>query len=84
MGELVRSRFMGDGLSFGERGRFLGDLEFVSDGSRLIVPDSSEMAGFSFDVSSGSSCSRFIGVSSSLKDGGKGSGSGILGIGKSL
>ena len=83
VGEVVLSRFMGDGSNFGESDRFLGDLASVSDGSCFVVAGSSWIVGFP-NGSSFTGASSLAGVSSSFSNGGRGSGRGIIGIGKSL
>ncbi len=81
VGELLRSRLVGERLSFGDKLRFRLFCASVSDSSCLVV------VGSSFDVDSPNS-SSFDGGScltvafSSCNDGGSGSGKGIVGVGK--
>lgn len=58
VGELLRSRFVGEESDFDERFRFTPVCVSVSDGSCLIVIDSSFAVGSSSDRSSvdGGSC----------------------------
>ncbi len=77
---MVRSRLTDEGSGFGEMERFFGDLVSFWVGPCLVslgkswVVDGSSMAGGS----------AFTDVFSCFSNGGRGSGSGIVGIGKSL
>lgn len=84
MGELVRSRLTDEGSSFGEMERFFGDLVSFWVGPSLVSLGEPWAVGVSLDCSSTAGGSPFTGVFSCFSNGGRGSGSGIFGMGKSL
>ena len=84
MGELVRSRLTDEGSGFGEIERFFVDVVSFWVGACLVPLGESWVVGVSLDGSSMAGGSDLLGVFSCLNSGGRASGRGILGMGKSL
>ena len=84
VGELVRSRLTDEGSGFGEIERFFGDLVSFWVGPCLVSLGESWLVGVSLDDSSMAGGSAFTDVFSCFSNGDRGSGSGIVGMGKSL
>ena len=84
MGELVRSRLTDEGSDLGEMERFFVDIVSFWVGPCLVSLGESWVVGVSLDGSSMAGGSDFLGVFSCLNNGGRGSGRGIVGMGKSL
>ena len=73
-----------EGSGFGEMERFFGDLVSFWVGPCLVSLGVSWVVGVSLDGSSMAGGSAFTDVFSCFSNGGRGSGSGIVGMGKSL